>query len=60
MSGYHRREILSGAMALAASALRAAPDEREIRTAMVGVGHRGTTLLVTFRRKNEGLSLVFS
>ena len=32
-------------MALAASGLRAAPDEREVRTAMVGIGHRGTTLL---------------
>ncbi len=41
----NRRELLSGAMALAASGLRAAPDEREVRTAMVGIGHRGTTLL---------------
>jgi predicted dehydrogenase len=41
----NRRELLSGAMALAASTLRAAPDGREVRTAMVGVGHRGTALL---------------
>ena len=40
-----RRELLSGAMALAASGLRAAPDGRELRTAMVGIGHRGTSLL---------------
>ncbi len=41
----NRRELLSGAMALAASTLRAAPEEREVRTAMIGIGHRGTTLL---------------
>src|SRR5260370_36769317 len=45
MTDFHRRELLSGAMALAASALQAAPEEREIRTAVVGVGHRGTALL---------------
>ena len=32
-------------MALVASTLRAAPEEREVRTAMIGIGHRGTTLL---------------
>jgi predicted dehydrogenase len=41
----NRRELLSGAAALAAATLRAAPDDREVRTAMVGIGHRGTTLL---------------
>src|ERR1044072_1783067 len=41
----NRRELLSGALALAASGLRAAPDDRELRTAMIGIGHRGTSLL---------------
>src|ERR1044072_7204869 len=41
----NRRELLSGGLALAASGLRAAPDDRELRTAMVGIGHRGTSLL---------------
>jgi myo-inositol 2-dehydrogenase/D-chiro-inositol 1-dehydrogenase len=41
----NRREVLSGAVALAASSLQAAPGEREVRTAMVGIGHRGTALL---------------
>jgi myo-inositol 2-dehydrogenase/D-chiro-inositol 1-dehydrogenase len=41
----NRRELLSGAMALAASTLRGAENDREVRTAMVGIGHRGTTLL---------------
>jgi predicted dehydrogenase len=41
----NRRELLSGAMALAASTLGAAPDGLEVRTAMVGIGHRGTALL---------------
>jgi predicted dehydrogenase len=40
-----RRELLSGAAALAASSLGAAPNDREVRTAMVGIGHRGTALL---------------
>src|SRR5690242_16406894 len=40
-----RRELLSGAAAMAAMSLRAAPNDREVRTAMVGIGHRGTTLL---------------
>lgn len=39
-----RRFLLGSAAALAASHLRAAP-EREIRTAFVGVGKRGTTLV---------------
>ena len=42
---YQRRELLAGAAALAASALRAAPEGDELRTAMIGIGHRGTTLL---------------
>jgi myo-inositol 2-dehydrogenase/D-chiro-inositol 1-dehydrogenase len=41
----NRREVLSGAMAFAASSLQAAPEEREVRAAMVGIGHRGTALL---------------
>jgi len=40
-----RRELLSGALALGATPWRAAADEREVRTAMVGIGHRGTSLL---------------
>jgi predicted dehydrogenase len=48
-----RRDILSGAMGLAASALRAAPEEREIRTAMVGIGHRGTNLLSQVLRQEK-------
>jgi myo-inositol 2-dehydrogenase/D-chiro-inositol 1-dehydrogenase len=32
-------------MAFAASSLQAAPEEREVRAAMVGIGHRGTALL---------------
>ena len=40
-----RRELLAAAGMLAAPRLRAAPDEREVRTAMVGIGHRGTSLL---------------
>lgn len=40
-----RRDLISGAALLAASGLRAAPEDREIRTAMVGIGHRGTSLL---------------
>jgi myo-inositol 2-dehydrogenase/D-chiro-inositol 1-dehydrogenase len=41
----NRRELLSAAAALAASGLHAAPEDRELRTAMVGIGHRGTSLL---------------
>src|SRR6266851_653250 len=41
----NRRELFSGIAALAASGLRAAADDREVRTAMVGIGHRGTALL---------------
>ena len=53
MTDFPRRELLSGAMALAASALQAAPEEREIRTAVVGVGHRGTTLLGQVLRQDK-------
>ena len=45
MKAYGRRELLSSAAAMAASSLRAAPADREIRTAMIGIGHRGTSLL---------------
>ncbi len=45
MSNSERREFLLGsAAALMSSRLSAAPD-REVRTAMVGIGKRGTTLL---------------
>lgn len=47
-----RRELLSGAAALAAG-LRAAPDGREVRTAMVGIGHRGTALLGQVLRQEQ-------
>jgi len=40
----NRRELLSAAAALAATGLRAATDG-DLRTAMVGIGHRGTSLL---------------
>ena len=43
-----RRELLAAAGMLAAPRLRAAPDEREVRTAMVGIGHRGTSLDASF------------
>jgi myo-inositol 2-dehydrogenase/D-chiro-inositol 1-dehydrogenase len=42
---YARRNLLTGAAAIATSGLRAAPADREIRTAMIGIGHRGTSLL---------------
>src|ERR1044071_2113745 len=41
----NRRELLSGVVTLASTGVRAATDEREVRTAMVGIGHRGTSLL---------------
>ena len=45
MNETHRRQFVLGSVAaLASSQLRAAP-EREIRTAFVGVGKRGTTLV---------------
>jgi predicted dehydrogenase len=45
MNETHRRQFVIGSVAaLASSQLRAAP-EREIRTAFVGVGKRGTTLV---------------
>jgi myo-inositol 2-dehydrogenase/D-chiro-inositol 1-dehydrogenase len=41
----NRRAFVSGSIAaLAASSVRAAPEQREIRTAMIGIGHRGTAL----------------
>jgi myo-inositol 2-dehydrogenase/D-chiro-inositol 1-dehydrogenase len=41
----NRRAFVSGSIAaLAASSLRAAPEQREIRTAFIGIGHRGTAL----------------
>jgi myo-inositol 2-dehydrogenase / D-chiro-inositol 1-dehydrogenase len=41
----NRRTFVSGSIAaLASSSLQAAPDQREIRTAFIGIGHRGTTL----------------
>src|SRR5262245_5938029 len=40
-----RRAFVSGSIAALTSApLHAAPEEREIRTAMIGIGHRGTAL----------------
>src|SRR5258708_33422448 len=39
----HRREFLLSSTA--AAALRAAPPEQEIKTAMIGIGHRGTSLV---------------
>src|SRR5947207_5030476 len=41
----NRREFMLGAAALGGSGLRAATEDRELRTAMVGIGHRGTSLL---------------
>ena len=41
----NRRELLSGAAVLAAIRFACRPDDREVRTAMVGIGHRGTSLL---------------
>jgi hypothetical protein len=41
----NRRAFVSGSIAaLAASSVRAAPEQREIRTAFIGIGHRGTVL----------------
>jgi predicted dehydrogenase len=41
----NRRAFVSSSIAaLAASSALAAPEQREIRTAMVGIGHRGTAL----------------
>src|SRR5260370_24724745 len=41
----NRRAFVSGSIAaLAASSVRAAPEGREIRTAFIGIGHRGTAL----------------
>ena len=45
MKTYARRDLLSGAAVAAASTLRAAPGDRELQTAMIGIGHRGTGLL---------------
>jgi predicted dehydrogenase len=50
---YARRDLLTGTAALAASALQAAPPEREIRTAMVGIGTRGTNLLGQMLRQEK-------
>lgn len=41
----NRRAFVSGSMAaLASSQIQAAPEQREIRTAFIGIGKRGTTL----------------
>src|SRR5947207_15976502 len=41
----NRRTFVAGSLAaLASSPLKAAPEQREIRTAFVGIGKRGTTL----------------
>src|SRR6266571_8523086 len=41
----NRRAFVSGSIAaLASSPLQAGPEEREIRTAMIGIGRRGTAL----------------
>src|SRR5260370_36389853 len=41
----NRRTFVSGSIAaLASSSLQAAPEQREIRTAFIGIGKRGTTL----------------
>ena len=45
MTHVNRRDFISGSMAtLASSTLQAAPQQKEIRTAFVGIGKRGTTL----------------
>src|SRR5947209_9543923 len=41
----NRRTFVSGSIAaLASSQIQAAPEQREIRTAFIGIGKRGTTL----------------
>jgi myo-inositol 2-dehydrogenase / D-chiro-inositol 1-dehydrogenase len=42
----NRRAFVSGSIAAlaAASSVRAAPEQREVRTAFIGIGHRGTAL----------------
>src|SRR5712671_4533849 len=45
MTHVNRRAFVSSSVAaLASSSLQGAPQQQEIRTAFVGIGHRGTTL----------------